>query len=293
MKASHVILALITVILWGFSFIAIEIALRSIGPDQLVVARFLPATFLFFALLTARKKIGSLTSISRKDWGTLFIAGLFGVLIYNLALNTGQTMIPASLAALVIGLNPAMIAIVASLWLHERPSWRNWVGIIISMCGIVLVILGRYGTPELRHHHLVGALITLAAPISWGMYNSAIRLTSARIGALRSTSFAIALGTIPSLFFLDTSLLKTTISASPDFYGSILFLAAGCTVLGFTFWAEVLKHVEASKAGMFIYLVPLIATAGSCFILKEPVDLPLIAGTAIVLGGVVFSTRQK
>lgn len=276
---------------WGFSFIAIEVALREVGPGQLVSLRFLPA-FVIFAAMSLPKLLKGSRRPKGRDLLQLVITGIFGVIVYNLALNTGQTHLPASLAALVIALNPASIAIVASLWIGEKPSLRTWGGLLLGLAGILIVILGRHGAPEIRIQYIIGALITLGAPLSWGIYTTGIRRAAPKFGALTTTTTAITVGSIPLLFTINAPLIDTVRHASPSLIISVLFLSIGCTVYGFTAWAKVLKNMEAAKAGAFIYLVPLIAAVGSYWLLDEPIDLPLIGGGLLVLGGVGIATGR-
>lgn len=276
---------------WGFSFIAIEVALREVGPGMLVSLRFLPA-LVIFAAMSIPNLVKRRIRPKGGDLIKLVVTGLFGVIIYNIALNTGQTRLPASLAALVIALNPAAIAITASLWIGEKPSLRTWGGLVAGLAGILIVVLGRHGAPEIRLQYLIGVLITLGAPLSWGIYTTGIRRAAPKFGALTTTTTVIMVGSLPLLFTISPSMIDSVRHASPELILSILFLSIGCTVYGFTAWSKVLKTMEAAKAGAFIYLVPLIAALGSYWLLDEPIDLPLISGGLIVLGGVAVATGR-
>jgi len=296
LKTSHhnalmVLLALSAIVSWGFSFIAIEIALREVDPLRLVALRFLPAAFLFF-LMSLPSILRGTFRVGGKDLFRLFIVGFFAVIVYNVSLNTGQTRLPASLAALVIALNPASIALTANLWLGEKPSRNTWVGLAIGLAGVALVIFARHGTPEVRIEHLIGVAITLGAPLAWGIFTTGLRGAAPKLGARKTISAAIMIGTLPLLFFVDAKTIDIVRHASPDLILSVLFLSLGCTVYGFTAWAIVLKHFEAAKAGAFIYFVPIIAAGGSHLMLHEPLDIPLLAGLAIVLSGVSIATGR-
>ena len=194
------------------------------------------------------------------------------------------------LGALVIALNPAMIAIVATIFLQERPHPRTWFGLVLALVGLIFVVLARYGAPELRAQHLLGMMITLGAPLSIGLYTSVIRHSAPSLGAVGSTVSAITIGSIPLIFWIGPDLLVTVQTMSSSLFWSLIFLSLGCTVYGFLMWAYVLKRVEASTAGMFIYFVPLIAAIGSYLMLDEPIDLPFIGGGTLVIIGVTIST---
>ncbi len=276
---------------WGFSFIAIEVALRAMSPGQLVLLRFLPTLVVFLPLALAGLKVES-TRLTPADWARFMVVGLFGVAFYNIALNTGQTMIPASLAALVIALNPAAIALVAAFWLGERPPLRTWAGLLIALAGIAVVVLARHQPVESRRLTALGVLITLGAPVSWGVFSAGLRRYTPSMGALTPIALAMSLGTLPLLIFVRRDLVDTVTAAPPVVVGAVLFLTLACTLFGFTGWATVLKRMEAAKAGAFIYLVPLIAAVAGRFLLNEPLDAPLILGGIIVLAGVALATGR-
>ena len=266
----------------------------SVGPEQLVVLRFVP-TLIFFIPIIFLFSRRQLRELSWRDRGWLLVLGIFGVGVYNISLNTGQTYIPASLAALVIALNPASIAIFSAIVIKEKPPLRTWLGLAISFLGITVVLLARGEMGKIDWRMLIGVLITLGAPVSWGVFTTGLRHFSQRYGAFLPVALAMTYATLPLLFapLFDPSLITISLHANPSLIWSVLFLAIACTVYGFSGWALVLKRVEAAKAGSFIYLVPLVAAFGSRWILDEPLDLPLLFGALLVLAGVWTATGRK
>lgn len=291
LDAPTALLAISVVTAWGLSFIAIEIALREVSPGQLVTLRFLPVLAIYSAMIAPRLLRGQV-KISLGDLFRLSFIGFFTVLVYNYSLNTGQTYIPASIAALVIVLNPATIAIIAALWLKEIPPMRTWAGLVVALAGVVFIVMARHGAPEIRKEYLTGIAITLLAPLSWGIFTAGLRSLTPRIGALNATTIATIIGSFPLIFTIDTELIEVVRNANPWTIGSILFLALGCTVYGFLAWGVVVKRIEAARAGAFIYLNPMVAVTASHLMLHEPLDLPLLAGAVLVLSGVAVATGR-
>lgn len=285
------ILALTIVSVWGFSFVAIRIALNHLSPWELVGFRFVPALFGFLPL-ALYKSLPKLRALTVKEWGGLFLLGILGVEGYNLSLNTGQTMIPASLAALVIALNPASIAVFSAIFLRERPPIRTWVGLLVSLIGISIVILGRNHIGSVDWKQVLGVLITIGAPLSWGIYSTGIKSFSKKLGGALPVSVSMIMGSGLLLFtpLWNPEIIQTAGNLPVQAWAAVFFLSVACTIFGFTAWGVVLKRLPASRAGAFIYLVPLVAAFGSRWLLNEPLDLPLILGAAIVLTGVWFST---
>ncbi len=258
---------------------------------ELVVLRYLPILpiFMLIAAVRLRRKR---VSLDRRDLLTLVLLGFVGVIGYNISLNTGQTRIPASLAAFIIALNPASIAIIAALWLGEVPPARTWFGLLIGLGGIAVIVFGREALPEVRSSMLTGVLITLGAPLSWGIYTSGLRKLSPKFGALTITALTMSFGSLPLIFFITPSVERQVAGAPTPLIVAVLFLSIACTVYGFTGFARVVKTLPAAKAGAFIYLVPLIAAVGSNLILNEPIDAPLVTGGLIVLAGIYLASGK-
>ena len=68
---------------------------------------------------------------------------------------------------------------------------------------------------------------------------------------------------------------------------SILFLAIGCSGLGYLFWYGALEKVEVSRVASLLYLEPLVTFATAIVLLHEPVSLAAVAGGVLVLASVV------
>lgn len=287
-------LALLTVATWGFSFAAIKLSLEHITPLALTAVRFLPAALLLGLLLALhRRPRPGHTVRPLPDRGTLvrlFLLGLVGIPGYNLCLNSGQRLLPSGYAALVISLNPAMIALFGSLWLRERLSWRTLAGLALSLGGLAVVVLGRQDPQALQRQHLLGVLITLGAPLCWGFYSVGLRRWSATHGSFTVLALSLCLGSLPLVVLWPADLPRTLAQGGAPLLASLAFLVLACTVFGFSAWSRVLRSMPAARAGSFIYLVPLVGVLAGHWLLGEPLHSSLAIGAGLVLAGVRLST---
>jgi drug/metabolite transporter (DMT)-like permease len=299
------LLALVTVLTWGFSFAAIKHGLGFMDPFALTAVRFLPSALLLALLLAlSRRPRAGLAGLPGHaghtvrplpDRGTLlrlFLLGLIGIPGYNLCLNSGQRLLPTGYTALVIALNPAMIALFGSLWLKERLHARLFSGLAISLLGLAWVVLGRTEAPELKHQHLLGALITLGAPLCWGFFSVGLRRWSHTHGAFPVLALSVGLGSLPLVLLWPADLPAILASGGWPLLGSLAFLILGCTVFGFSAWSTVLRSMPAARAGSFIYLVPLVGVLAGHWLLGEPLHPSLAIGAGLVLVGVRLSTTR-
>ena len=86
--------------------------------------------------------------------------------------------------------------------------------------------------------------------------------------------------------------LASRVAAMPgDGWASIVFLALLATVGGVTVWVTALEHLDASRVGVFIYLVPLWGAVLGQRLLGEPITASLLIGAAVIIAGVMVVNR--
>jgi len=275
-----------TTVVWGGSFVAIKQALRYLSPLELLVMRFVPASLAFALLIFWRERTAP-ARLLREQWRSLCLMGLFGVVAYHLALNTGERMIPAGTASLIVAVNPAFIVVLSTLFLRERVTWIQVLGLSMAFLGLLIVVRHASGG-EVDVYYLRGVLITLVAPLSGAVYTVVSRPLAVRYPPLAVTGMGTATGTVLILSTVRPSLVDSVMGMPRDGWVSVAFLALLCTVGGVTTWVMALEHLEAASVGVFIYLVPLWAAMLSKVVLGEGLTLELIVGALIVVGGVAL-----
>lgn len=288
-----------TMLLWGGSFIAIKIGLQYLSPVELVLARFIPSTVLLLPIgLIVSHKDGSTSgfwkSLSSREIVYLVCGAVLAVPGYHLCLNKGETIIPAGWASLVISLNPACITIFAALGLREQIGFKRWLGIVVAFSGLLFIalthdVLSDGGLPLSSTFKILGMIITLGAVISWGGFTVISKRLITGRQPLIVLAWSISLGTFLILPLISGDFLLKMASGPARLWWSVAYLSIGCTVVAFIVWFWALGKWQASRAGSFIYLVPIIALLSGRWMLNEPLDVSIMIGTVLVLGGVVFA----
>jgi len=282
-KTTYLSLVLITLI-WGNSFIAIKHAVQFLAPIELTILRFIPVALIFGALLlTTRRR--AFWQMVRRDWLGLVLLGLSGAVVYNLALNTGESRVPAGTASLIISLNPAFTFILSVLFLRERPTVKKAVGLAIAFLGLCVIV--RYASnQQISFSYLRYVFITMLAPLCWAIYTILGKPLVARYPPLLVVGGAMMAAVIPLLFLVRGSLIAKLPTLPPSVWLSIAFLSLACTVFAFVIWFRALQRMEASRAAGFVYLVPLFGVSFGKLLLDEPITLVLLIGAALLVGGV-------
>jgi drug/metabolite transporter (DMT)-like permease len=274
-----------TTVVWGGSFVAIKHALNYLSPLELLFMRFVPAS-LAFGLLICWRQRQNLTSLVRKEWWSLALMGFLGVPVYHLALNTGEQLIPAGTASLIMAAEPAFVFLL-SLQLGERLTWTRASGLLLAFAGLFVVI--RFASGEhIDFRYLQGVLITLVAPVSWAAYTIVSQPLATKYSPLAVTGLGTIFGGLPVLLTGSTELLAKVALMPPDGWASIAYLGLLATVGGVTIWVMALQWLEATKVGAFIYLVPLWSAVLGKIVLGESITTALVLGAALVIGGVAL-----
>jgi drug/metabolite transporter (DMT)-like permease len=168
----------------------------------------------------------------------------------------------------------------------HKLSATGWLGIIIGLSGVVVLVspgLGFTGGEAIRPGGIVG-LICASLFWSTGSVYSKRRPVPGDIFANAGVQMAaggvvlIAIG----LFSGEAAGIRFTQSGVL----ALLYLIVFGSIIGFTSYAYLLRHVPPAKASTYAYVNPIVAVILGAIILSEPIDARTIVAAAIILGGV-------
>jgi len=277
------------VLCWGLAPVATRYILQtSFSALHLLLLRFLLATLLLLPVLihTLRHQRIAWT----RHEVVLIVAGaLTCILGYNVTVTFGLQYIPASIGGLLIATEPIWITLLACLFLHETLRKTALGGLVLATSGVVLLIGQSLLHPAIGSQALLGIGLTLLAAMMWGIYTIVVRPLSRRYGALSSTALTTIIGTVPLFAFWDTHVIPSITNFTPSIWIAFLLLAVGSTVVATILWNYGVAHLPGSKAGMFLYLEPVVSVLGSALFLGEHLTLSTFASGALIIAGVIVA----
>jgi drug/metabolite transporter (DMT)-like permease len=178
------------------------------------------------------------------------------------------------------------------LFLGERITWRQAVGLAIAFGGLAVIVLWG-GGQAIVWGDVPYALITLLASICWAIYTVLGKALVARHPPLLVTGMSIMFAGLFSLVFVGPDLLTRLSVAPPPFWLAALSLALLSSVLAFVVWFGALERMPATRVAGFTYLVPLFAVVFGLLLLGEPIPPALVAGVGILVVGVWLVNRHR
>lgn len=277
--------ALLTIVVWGTTFISTKILLVDFQPVEILFFRFVMGFFVLLAAYPHRLK-----TADYKQELTFALAGLCGICLYYLLENIALTFTLASNVGVIISVAPFFTAILAHLVMKSEEKLRSqfFIGFVVAMAGIILI---SFNGSELELNPL-GDLLAVIAALVWACYSVLTKKISSLgypvILSTRRTFFYGILFMIPALFIFDfqADLFRFT---NITYLFNILYLGLGASALCFVTWNFAVKELGAVKTSVYIYMVPVITVVTSVLILHEQLTLLAGIGTVLTLIGLFLS----
>lgn len=276
--------SLLTIIIWGTTFISTKILLVDFQPVEILFFRFVMGLAALLLVCPRRLK-----GTSRQQELTFATAGLCGICLYYLLENIALTYTMASNVGVIISVAPFFTAILSHLFLkEERPGASFFIGFAIAMAGIFLI---SFNGSKLELNP-VGDLLALLAALIWACYSVLTKKISGYgyhtiLTTRRIFCYGI-LFMIPPLFLFDFK-LELARFANPVYLFNIIFLGLGASALCFVTWNFAVKVLGAVKTSIYIYMVPVITVVTSVVILHEKITALAAVGTVLTLAGLFLS----
>lgn len=283
------LLAFITIVIWGTTFISTKILLTDFTPVEILLFRFLIG-YVVLSLIYPRP----VRTASFREELLFIAAGLCGVTLYFLIENVALVYTLASNVGVIVSIAPFLTAVLAHFFLEEEKLNVQFVtGFVVALAGIILIGLNGSFVLQLNP---IGDLLALLAPAVWAIYSVLMRKISKLkvhpIGATRRVFFYGLLGMLPAVFLFEFQLGLDRFSKISNIT-NLLFLGLGASALCFVTWNRVVGILGAVKTSVYIYIVPVVTVAASALILHEKITWATLAGTFLTLSGSYISERNS
>lgn len=277
--------ALLTILIWGTTFISTKVLLKDFQPVEILFFRF--ALGLVALAVVCPKRLGKTTP--RQEL-TFAAAGACGVCLYYLLENVALTLTMASNVGVIISVAPLFTALLSRRTPEgARPlPARFFFGFAVAIAGVALI---SFNGSALSLSPLGDGLALLAAAV-WACYSVLTRKIAEfgfeTVPATRRTFAYGLLFMVPTLFLtgFDPGLARFSDVTN---LANILFLGLGASALCFVTWSVAVRDLGAVKTSAYIYLVPVVTVTASALVLGEPVSWISVVGTGLTLAGLLLS----
>lgn len=279
---------LFNIIAWGMSWVSVRTVLTELDAGQVGALRYLVASAVMLPVWLWRGR----PLPARSDLGLVALLGLFGFCFYNLGINFGEKTVDAGTGSLLISFQPILVIIIGVLLRRETVSLAAWIGILISMAGVIMTAMG--GSVGLTLN--LGTILILGAALSSAIQTLINKALTRRYSALDVTTWAIWIGTLGLLPF-SHDLPEAAHHLSANGLAHLIFLGVVPAALCYTIFAWVLTQVPIATAMSAVYAIPVFSLIfGWSMLGEQPTSLTLIGGAVTIVGVAwvqILTRREK
>ncbi len=268
-------------VVWGSTYFAIRVGVRTIPPMLMASVRFLIAGGVLVALLRLR---GSWERPRLVHWRSAAIIGTLLLLGGNGLVTWAEQKVPSGIASLLIATVPLWLAVGDRVAFRQRLSWVAVLGLAIGFAGLGLLVLqGGAGRID-----SAGAAALMIASLLWAsgsLYSRRARLPSRPLqgAAMEMLCGGVALGLVSLLTGELRGFQPSQVSGESAL--GLLYLIVFGSWVGFTAYIWLLQHASVSLVGTYAYVNPVVAVfMGAAFLHEVITGRTLLGGMIIVIG---------
>ena len=279
-----VLFLLIAMLTWASSFIAFKVALGPLGPMSLMFGRMLIASLCFVYFI---KHFRTLV-FTKQDIKYILLLTFFEPCLYFLFEAKALQLTTASQAGMMTSMMPLMTAIAASFVLKEYLSKRVLIGSLLAVIGAIWLSLGAQSS-EHASNPLLGNFLEFCAMICGTWYAISVRYLSQKFSALFITAIQAFVGAI---FFAPLAVWEyftLPMNVTWEIFGWVCYLGIVVTLGGYGMFNLALGRIEASRASVFVNLIPVFTILLAYLFLGEVLSETEMMASFVIFGGIIIS----
>ena len=275
-----------TILVWAVNFSVVKFALRHFTPMAFTSIRLVGASICFLTL--ARLSPGP--SLLSGDRNRLVVLALVGHTFYQVLFIQGIHATTATNSAILLGLTPVFVALLSLFLSSDRPRAGAFLGIGISILGVYLVLhdSSRVGGSVL------GDFLTLGATFCWSLHTVLSQPIIARYGPLKTSAYAISIGSLAFLPLGLPELYRMTPSSIPaSAWWALGYSIVFSLVAAYCLWYFAVGRIGPTQTAIYSNLTPVAATVVAYLALDEPVGRLQLVGAVVIFLGIYVVRRQR
>lgn len=289
MSIKYYVLLLLTCLFWAGNFVVSKFLVEHASPITLTTLRWMIAVVCLFPLVWWKeKKIHP----PRNALLPLFLMGLTGVVLFNILQFLALEQTTATNVGLISTLNMISIAVCSFIFLKEKINLLQFVSMIFSLFGIILVLSKGEIDYLLSLNFNKGDLWMMAAVCVWGIYTICTKWAMTKTSALMSTLYSAIFGLI---VLLPLSVPNFTVSnINTSFLGAMLYTGVVSTVVSMILWNISVQKLGSITSGIFLNFNPIFTAILAFLFLGEQMTWIQGIGSVIVITACyLFSSLQQ
>ncbi|MBS1718115.1 MAG: DMT family transporter [Armatimonadetes bacterium] len=276
---------LITMLLWGYNFVAVKFVYHEISPAAVSMARFV---VMYAVLLVVCRIQKTPISVDREDRLSILGVGFLSMGIYMIFFLEGMSKSTPAQGAIILACAPIMTNVFAVLAKQERFCLGAFIGALVSFAGVSAVVLKEGFKPGF------GDILLLLSSAVWSFQAVWSRPYLRKYSSLQLLTASLPGALIPLLPYALLPTLHTNWEGI-GFWGWLNFFHVSVLsgAVGFLGFYMGVRQIGASRAMLYQFLVPPMAATFGYLALKMPLEPLQLVGFVLVVAGIVWANRAR
>ena len=290
-KQNFALLFIFVPLTWAGSFIAGKYVVNAISPVDSVFWRFLFSAAIMFPFLLVWQRNRHPQLFNGRYLYHLIIVVVTSGIIYHIFFFRGLQKTSPTNAAAIIALNPFFTAIGEYFVFKTKRISRFYFGFVLAFLGALWVIIARGNGLTVPGR---GELFCLIASVSWSVYTIFARKTKEpEWDPLWIAAYNYLITSLLILPFVSNIFNLEILPNIPiPAWSGLIYMAIFPTAIGYTFYYIGVQKRGPAWAALYIYLVPSLTASLDFIFFKTPFTVPLVAGSAMVVGGLIIGNYK-
>jgi drug/metabolite transporter (DMT)-like permease len=287
-KGNTIFLAIIACLLWSTAYASIKIGLQFDTPLHFAGVRFIISGVL---VLPFTVKPDIYVKMVKKYWRVVAWVTLLQTLINYSLFYKGLDLVPGAIGAVIVGSQPLVTAVVASIMHKEdKLTRKKIVTIIFGLSGVILISAGRQVFKLGTSLELLGVVMILAANISVATSNVVVSVRSKGMNPFVLSSSSLFLGGV-MLYLVSIPLEGRNQGPYPAQYWFILLWLSVMAAIAFSLWFLLLQRpgVKVSELNLWKFIIPVVGAILSWVLVPdENPEWLTISGMVIITASLIM-----
>jgi drug/metabolite transporter (DMT)-like permease len=284
-------------IIWGSTYLAIQLGIRDIPPFLLSSIRFLLAGIALFAWCLWKKD----SMPSRKDIGRNAICGALMLFGGTVSVTWAEQYIPSSVAAIIVTSLPFWFVLLdKKQWSYYFSNKLIIAGLLVGFLGVVLLMSSGHTAAEDDHtssgKKLAGSLVIVAGGIAWTIGSLYSKYKPSQSSLIMNGSIQLlATGIFTSVISIAAGEPQKMDWSQVQFSSwlALLYLATMGSIVAYLSYLYLLKMRPAAEVSTYVYVNPVVALLLGALIASEPIGWWQVVALLIILCGVFLVNMPK
>jgi drug/metabolite transporter (DMT)-like permease len=271
--------------MWGTSYVFIRLGVETLPTFTLIAARLgIGLALLVTVVFLAREALPR----SPRIYGHLVVMAVINIVLPFYLITTAERSVDSSLAAILNGSVPLVVIVLAALVLHDEPLTLNRLaGLLVGYLGVIVLVSHNLFESS-SQSSLEGELALIGSTICYGAGGVYARHNMRGIRPMIPALFQVAFAFVIVAVIALATENPLGITWTPNAVLAVVWLGLLGSGLAYLANFRLLSRIGATRTSLVAYLLPVVGIVAGALVFQEQVDARVLAGTALILGGVAL-----